>query len=110
MSGIDYPITLDFRHVVKHLPNTPQLQRLLEREGSVHLFNDRATLERVAEAIIQSGKFTGTIRGHDRYGLYFAEAIGYRFDADGNQTPLYYGEIKVKGDKYHVIPRTPPSR
>lgn len=85
------------------------MQKQLEREGSVHLFNDQATLERVAEAILQNGEFAGTIRGHDRYGLYFAEPIGYRLDANGNQTPLYYGEMKIKGDKYHVIPRTRPS-
>jgi hypothetical protein len=86
------------------------MQKLLEREGSVHLFNDRATLEQVAETILQIGEFTGTIRGHDRYGLYFAEPIGYRLDANGNQTLLYYGEMKIKGDKYHVIPRTRSSR
>ncbi|GAP97382.1 DUF6972 family protein [Leptolyngbya sp. NIES-2104] len=107
---IDRELTLDARHIAKHLPNTPQMQKLLEREGSVHLFNDRATLEQVAETILQNGEFTGTIRGHDRYGLYFPESIGYRLDADGNQTPLYYGEMKIKGDKYHVIPRTRPSR
>ncbi len=110
MSRIDRPLTLDVRHIAKHLPDTPQMQKLLQREGSVHVSNDQSTLERVAEAIIQNGELTGTIRGHDRYGLYFDEAIGYRLDADGNRTPLYYGEIKVKGDKYHVIPRTRPSR
>ena len=107
---IDHELTLDSRHLAKHLPNTPQMQKLLEREGSVHLFHDRATLETVAAAILQNGEFTGTLRGHDRYGLYFTEPIGYRLDADGNQTPLYYGEMKIKGDKYHVIPRTRPSR
>ncbi len=110
MSGIDRELILDLKHVAKHLPNTPQTQKLLEREGNVHLFNDQTTLERVAQAILQNGEFTGTLRGHERYGLYFAEAIGYRLDADGNRTLLYYGEIKVKGDKYHVIPRTRPSR
>lgn len=117
MSGIDRELILDLKHVAKHLPDTPQTQKLLEREGNVHLFNDQATLERVTEAILKNGKFTGTLRGHDwlcqasknRYGLYFAEAISYGLDADNNKTPLYYGEIKVKGDKYHVIPRTRPS-
>jgi hypothetical protein len=107
---INRQLTLDHRHVAKHLPDTPQMQKLLEREGSVHLFNDRTTLETVAEAILQNGEFTGTIRGHDRYGLYFTEPIGYRLDADGNRIPLYYGEMKIKGDNYHVIPRTHPSR
>ncbi|MEX0272165.1 hypothetical protein AB3R30_23865 [Leptolyngbyaceae cyanobacterium UHCC 1019] len=80
------------------------MQKLLQREGSVHVFNDQATLARVAEAIVQNGEFTGTIRGHDRYGLYFDEAIGYRLDVDGDRTPLYYGEMKVQGDKYHAYP------
>ena len=109
MSRIDRLLTLDVRHIAKHLPDTPQMQKLLQREGSVHVFNDQVTLESVAEAIIQNG-FTGTLRGHDQYGLYFDEVIGYRLNVDGNRTPLYYGEIKVKGDKYHVIPRTRPSR
>jgi hypothetical protein len=110
MRGIDRELTLAWRHVAKHLPNTPQMQKLLEQEGCVHLFNDLTTLESVAEAIMQNGEFTGTLRGHDRYGLYFPTTIGYRLDADGNQIPLYYGEMKVKGDTYHVIPRTRPSR
>jgi len=110
MSGIDRKLNLDWRHVTKHLPDTPQMQKLLEQEGSVHVFNDLATLERVIEAIMQNGEFTGTLRGHDRYGLYFTTAIGYRLDADGSKILLYYGEMKIKGDTYHVIPRTRPSR
>jgi hypothetical protein len=107
---IDRQLTLDSRHLAKHLPNTPQMQKPLEREGSVHLFHDRATLETVAAAILQNGELTETLWGDDRYGLYFTEPIGYRLNADGNQTPLYCGEMKIKGDKYHVIPRTRPSR
>lgn len=61
---IDLDLTLDSRHLAKHLPNTPQTQKPLEREGSVHLFRDRATLETIAEAILQNSEFTGTIRGH----------------------------------------------
>ena len=57
------------------------------------MFNDEITLQRVAQAIIESGEFTGTIRGHDRYGLFFQEPIGYRIDADDNRIPLRYGEI-----------------
>ncbi len=37
------------------------MQELPEREGSVHLFHDRATLKTVAQAILQNGEFTGTI-------------------------------------------------
>ena len=66
-------------------------------------------MKRVALAIINQGELTGVIRGHERYGLYFTEPIGYRLSIDGNQIPLYYGEIKVTKNKYHVIPRTRPS-
>ncbi len=76
MSGIDRPLTPDTKHIAKHLPDTPQMQRLLRQEGFVHIFNDAATLTRVAQAIIESGEFTGTVRGHERYGLYFSEPIG----------------------------------
>ncbi|XKI47607.1 hypothetical protein R6H26_10235 [Altericista sp. CCNU0014] len=52
MSGIDREITLDRRHLAKHLPNTPQSNRLLRRGRSAHVFNDEDTLFRVAQAII----------------------------------------------------------
>jgi hypothetical protein len=109
MSGIDRELTLDSRHVAKHLPGTPQMKRLLQLEGAVHVFNDEETMVRVARAIIERGKFTGIVRNHERYGLYFASPIGYRLDLDGNRIPLHYAEMKVSGDKYHVIPRTRPS-
>ena len=65
--------------------------------------NDRQILER--------GNFTGVIRGYERYGLFFADSIGYRISPDGSDTPLFYGEVKIdaKG-KYHAIPRTSPSQ
>ena len=95
MSGIDRDITSDPRPslVDRHLPNTPQVQRLLRREGKAHVFNDRETLERVTQAIIAGGERTGIDDeedDYDRYGLYFSEAIGYIIKADGSQTPLYY--------------------
>jgi hypothetical protein len=49
MSGIDREITLDRRHLAKHLPNTPQSNRLLQRGRSAHIFNDEDTLFRVAQ-------------------------------------------------------------
>jgi hypothetical protein len=117
MSGIDRDITPDPRPslVDRHLPNTPQVQRLLRREGRAHVFNDRKTLERVTQAIIASGERTGIDDEEDdyeRYGLYFSEAIGYIIRVDGSQTPLYYGEIKIvkATGEYHVIPRTSPRR
>jgi hypothetical protein len=110
MSGINRDLELDIRHIAKHLPDTPQMQRLLQQEGSAHVFNTAETLQMVAQAIIDRGEFIGIIRGHERYGLYFPEPIGYGIDADSRQLPLYYSEIKIKGDRYHVIPRSRPSR
>jgi hypothetical protein len=112
MSGIDREIILDPRHIAKHLPNTPQVQRLLRRGRSIHIFNNKATMERVAQAIIEKGEFTGIIRGYERYGLFFAESIGYRISPeDGSSTLLFYGEVKIDAEnRYHVIPRTRPSQ
>ncbi|MDF5727094.1 MAG: hypothetical protein PUP92_03435 [Rhizonema sp. PD38] len=117
MSGIDRDITPDPRAslIDRHLPNTEQVQRLLQREGRVHVFNDHETLERVTQAIITGGERTGIDDDEDdyeRYGLYFPEPIGYIIRTDGSQTPLYYGEIKIvkATGKYHAIPRTMPRR
>jgi hypothetical protein len=113
-------MTLDITHdprpslVDRHLHNTPQVQRLLRREGRAHVFNDRSTLERVTEAVIAEGEQTGMDEedDYDRYGLYFSEAIGYIIRTDGSKTPLYYGEIKIEKltGEYHAIPRTSPRR
>ncbi len=117
MSGINRDITPDPRPslIDRHLPNTPQVKRLLRREGRAHVFNDRETLERVTQAIIAGGERTGVEDEEDdyeRYGLYFLEAIGYIIKADGSQIPLYYGEIKIvkTTGEYHAIPRTRPRR
>lgn len=112
MSGIEREIVLDSRHIAKHLPDTPQVQRLLRRGRSAHVFNNEATMERVAQAILERGEFIGAIRGYERYGLFFAEAIGHRISPeDGSSTPLFYGEVKIDAEnRYHVIPRTRPSQ
>jgi hypothetical protein len=117
MSGINRDIIPDPRLslVDRHLPNTPQVQRLLRREGRAHVFNDRETLERVTQTIIVRGERTGIDDKEDdyeRYGLYFSESIGYINRADGSRTPLYYGEIKIvkATGEYHAIPRTSPRR
>ncbi|CAN1210770.1 Mobile element protein [Tumidithrix helvetica PCC 7403] len=117
MSGIDRDITPDSRPslVDRHLPNTPQVQRLLRREGRAHVFKDRETLEQVTQAIIKGGERTGIGENEDdyeRYGLYFPEPIGYIIRIDGSQTPLYYGEIKIvkTTGEYHAIPRTSPRK
>lgn len=98
MSGIDRDIIPDPRPslIDRHLPNTPQVQRLLRREGRAHIFNDRKTLEQVTQAIIASGERTGIDDEEDdykRYGLYFPEPIGYIIRVDGSQTLLYYGDL-----------------
>jgi hypothetical protein len=117
MSGIDRDIIPDSRLSIidRHLPNTPQVQRLLRREGRAHVFNDLETLKRVTQAIIEGGEQTGVEDEDDdyeRYGLYFCEPIGYIIRADGSQTSLYYGEIKIvkTTGEYHAIPRTSPRR
>ena len=112
MSGINREIVPDSRHIAKHLPGTPQVQRLLRRGRSAHVFNNEATMERVAQAIIERGEFTGIIRGYERYGLFFPDAIGYRISPDdGSSTRLFYGEVKIDTqNRYQVNPRTRPSQ
>jgi hypothetical protein len=117
MAGIKRRIAPDPRSslIDKHLPNTPQVQRLLWREGRAHIFSDRETLQKVIQAIILDGERTGIDNEDDdyeRYGLYFAEPIGSIIRVDGSQTPLYYGEIKVlkATGEYHAIPRTSPRK
>lgn len=97
------------RHVAKHLPDTPQMLKLLEKEGKAHVFLDEETMIRVTQEIFERGDFIGFIRDHERYGLLFDEPIGYRIDTQGNRQPLYYAEMKILRGKYHVIPRTKPS-
>ena len=117
MTGIERSITPDPRSslIDRHLPNTPQVQRLLRKEGRAHIFSDRETLEKVIQAIILDEERTGLNDEDDdyeRYGLYFTEPIGYIIRVDGSQTPLYYGEIKVLKitGEYHAIPRTSPRK
>ncbi|MFB2835763.1 DUF6972 family protein [Floridanema evergladense] len=107
MSGIERELILDTRHIPKHLPDTPQVQRLLRRGRAAHIFNDEATMNRVAQAVIERGNYTGTIRGYERYGLLFEEAIGYRISPDGSIIPLFYAEVKIDAEnRYYVTPRT----
>ncbi len=44
MNGIARPITLDRRHIAKHLPNTLQSQRLLKLGRAAHVFIDEDTM------------------------------------------------------------------
>jgi hypothetical protein len=67
MSGINRDLEPDIRHIAKHLPDTPQMQRLLLEAGSAHVFNNLETLQTVAQAIIDRGESIGNIRGHERY-------------------------------------------
>jgi len=65
--------------IERHLPGTAQVRRLLRKEGQAHGFNDRGTLERVVQAIIERGERTGEADetdDYERYGLYFSDAIG----------------------------------
>jgi len=111
MSGIEREIFLDPRHAAKHLPDTASVQRLLRRGRSAHVFDDEATMNRVAQAIMERGEYTGIVREYERHGLFFAESIGYRIDPEGSTSPLFYGEVKIDAEnRYHVIPRTRPSK
>jgi len=110
MSGINHEIFLESKYVSKHLPNTPQSQRLLLRGRAIHVFNDEDTMLRVAQAIIERGEYIGSIRNYERYGLFFTGAIGYRVSPNDSVTPLFYGEVKIDANnRYHPIPRTRPS-
>ena len=103
-------IVYDIRHINKHLPGTTQSEKLIRKEGATHVFKDKKTLEYVEKIILEKGKYTGNVRGAERYGYQFKESIGYRIDANDNQVLLYYGEMKVSAGKYHIIPRTKPSK
>ncbi|RLC22329.1 MAG: hypothetical protein DRI57_00040 [Deltaproteobacteria bacterium] len=99
----------DTKHIAKHLPDTLHSQKLLRKQGVIHVFKDEATMNRVAETIMSQGTYIGMVRGHERWAFKFDEPVGHRSDRNGNRLPLYWGEMKIKGGKYHVIPRTRPS-
>ena len=103
-------ISLAARHIQKHLPDTPQMLKLLQEDGKAHVFNDIGTLLWVVETLFENGEYIGTIRGHERYGMYFDQPIGYRIDLEGNRLLLYFAEMKIIKGEYHVIPRTKPSK
>jgi len=102
-------LNLAERHIQKHLPDTPQMLKLLKEDGKAHLFHDEQTLIKVTQALFEDGQFIGVVRGHERYGMYFDRAIGYRIDLEGNRLLLYFAEMKIINGEYHVIPRTKPS-
>lgn len=43
---------MDARQAGKHLPGTPQMQRLLRRGRSAHVFNNVATMERLRKPLL----------------------------------------------------------
>ena len=117
MSGINRQLILDSRSrlINKHLPDTPQVERLLRQEGKAYVFNDQQTMNRVIQAIIERGQRTNIedeTDNYERYGLYFTKAVGYILKKDGSQLPLYYAEIQIikVTNTYHVIPRTKPRK
>ncbi len=100
----------DLKHIHKHLPDTTQMQWEIRQHGDTHVFLSREMMEYVTQEILQRGQFTGLVRGFERFGLEFDHIIGYRIDAENRQIPLYYGGMKIRGGKYHVIPRVRPSQ
>src|SRR5262249_23906636 len=104
-------LAYDLKHLSKHLPGTQESATLMQKEGTAHVFMDKATLSQVEAAILERGRLTGSVRGTERYGLMFEEPIGYRISQDGSRIPLYYAELKLGADgRYHIIPRTGPAR
>jgi hypothetical protein len=92
MSGIEREITLDTRHVAKHLPDTPQVQRLLRRGRAAHIFKNAATMERVAQAIIARGEFTGGIRGYELTACFLPKPLVIASALKMAQTLRYFME------------------
>ncbi len=67
-------------------------------------------MNQVAQAVIERGECTGTVRGYERYGIFSAEVIGYRISPDGSSIPLFYGEVEIDAkNRCHVTPRTQTS-
>jgi len=105
-------LAYELKYLDRHLPNTPDSSRVIDREGAAHVFTDMETLSRVEGAILREGQYSGTVRGWERYGMRFEEPIGHRIDGAGNTIPLHYGEMKINPQTgaYHVIPRTGASK
>lgn len=57
MGGISKEIFIDHRYVQRHLPNTPQVRKLLRRGRAAHVFHDEKTMIKVAQAIIEKGEY-----------------------------------------------------
>ncbi len=107
LSNRHTPLSFEIKHRNKHLPNTPQSNKLLRKGDAAHVFNDPETMSRVEAEILTRGEFLGNVRGTDRFGLRFEEPIGVRIAPDGTSTPLHFGEIKVSPNgQFHVVPRT----
>ncbi|MFN7524663.1 MAG: DUF6972 family protein, partial [Aphanizomenon sp.] len=108
---IGLSLSYEIKHLNKHLRNTLESKKLINKDGSAHVFNNIETLSKVESEILRRGQYTGTVRDTKRYGLRFKEAIGSRIAKDGTEIPLHYGELKVRPDgQYHIIPRTGPSK
>jgi RHS repeat-associated protein len=107
MRGVAY----ELRHLNKHIAGTQEAARQLAKDGKAFVFNDLATLSRVEAEIFTKGVFTGTSAdGWSRYGLRFGQQIGTRIGRDGSTQALHYGELKIRGGLYHIIPRPGPRR
>lgn len=103
-------LAYELKHVNKHLAGTKEAEKLIRKDGSAHVFTNKEALSKVEAAIFERGVYTGNVRGTERYGLMFNEPIGFRIGKDGSQIPLFYGELKMKDNLYHVFPRTGPAK
>ena len=59
MSGINHEIFLDSRHAGKHLPDIPQMQRLLRRGRSAHVVFNLAAMESLRKPSLKDGSLKG---------------------------------------------------
>ncbi len=102
-------LTLDQRHVQKHVAGTPEALKSA-RKGDAHVFYSKEVMDRVVSDVMDHGKYTGRVRGFDRWGVMYDKPIGYRVDKYGKKKDLNYGEVKVDSQgRYHAEPRTAPA-
>lgn len=85
-------LAFGLRRLKKHLPDTVESWQLATKaDDAAHVFNDLATLSRVESEIFARGVNTCFVRGSQRFGLYFDEAIGFRVENGRPTHALHYG-------------------
>ncbi len=102
--------TKKLRQISKHLPGTQAAITDLRKQGSNHVFKDRATMDYVTRELMEKGEYTGYFRDHHRFVLEFPQSIGTRNARDGTTMQLRWAELKITEEGYyHVVPRNSPA-